>query len=145
MQHVSLWFNFCGSFLIFFLKPQSAYSGCCLIKLLAYILFEKYILIFSIGNGQPREPALCLLYRRTLSFHFAALYVVIVLCHSTNFSKHERRSENDFGGYARWQHAYIGARRQYINVVTTAHEFCTRKQTVVGRGLKSHRPLHVTC
>ena len=30
-----------------------------------YILFEKYTCIFnfSIGNGQPRKPALCQLYR----------------------------------------------------------------------------------
>jgi len=29
-------------------------------KLLSYILFEKKIyLYFSIGNGQPRDPALC--------------------------------------------------------------------------------------
>ena len=36
-----------------------------MIKLLPYILFEKYILYFSIGNGQPRESALCQLYRHT--------------------------------------------------------------------------------
>jgi len=34
-------------------------------KLLPYILSEKICLYFSIGNGQPREPALCQLYRRT--------------------------------------------------------------------------------
>jgi len=34
-------------------------------KLLTYILSEKICLYFSIGNGQPREPALCQLYRRT--------------------------------------------------------------------------------
>ena len=34
-------------------------SECCLIKLLPYILSEKIYLYFSIGNGQPREPALC--------------------------------------------------------------------------------------
>ena len=39
-------------------------SECCLIKLLTYILFEKYV-YSSIGNGQPREPALCQLYRHT--------------------------------------------------------------------------------
>jgi len=58
----------------FFLKQQSAsmyfqtitVSECCLIKLFSYILFEKIYLYFSIGNGQPTEPALCQLYRRTL-------------------------------------------------------------------------------
>jgi len=30
-----------------------------------YILFEKIYLYFSIGNGQPTEPALCQLYRHT--------------------------------------------------------------------------------
>jgi len=33
-----------------------------LIKLLPYILLEKYS---NIGNDQPREPALCQLYRHT--------------------------------------------------------------------------------
>jgi len=37
---------------------------CCLIKLLPYISFEKYF-YFSIGNGQPRESALCHMYRHT--------------------------------------------------------------------------------
>ena len=37
---------------------------CCLIKLLPYILLEK-TLTFYIGNGQPRESAVCSLYRRT--------------------------------------------------------------------------------
>ena len=59
---------------LFFRKLQSAFwqfqaiavSECwCLTKLLPYILFEKYNLYFSIGNGQPREPALCQLYRHT--------------------------------------------------------------------------------
>jgi len=36
-----------------------------LIKLLPYILFEKYIYILSNENGQSREPALCQLYRHT--------------------------------------------------------------------------------
>ena len=42
-------------------------SECCLIKLLPCILYfeKKNILIFCIGNGQSREPALCQLYRRT--------------------------------------------------------------------------------
>ena len=34
-------------------------------KSLPYILFEKTYLYFSVGNGQPREPALCQLYRHT--------------------------------------------------------------------------------
>jgi len=34
-------------------------------KILPYILFAKYILYFSIGNGQPKEPALCQLYQHT--------------------------------------------------------------------------------
>jgi len=33
--------------------------------LLPYTLVEKIYLYFSIGNGQPREPALCQLYRHT--------------------------------------------------------------------------------
>ena len=58
----------------FSLKLQSAFcyfqtmtvSECGLIKLLLYILFEKYIhLYLSVGNGQPWEPALCQLYRHT--------------------------------------------------------------------------------
>jgi len=36
-----------------------------LIKLLPYILSDKIHLYFSIGNGQPSEPALCQLYRHT--------------------------------------------------------------------------------
>jgi len=36
-----------------------------LTRLLAYILFVKIRLYFSIGNGQPVEPALCQLYRHT--------------------------------------------------------------------------------
>jgi len=39
-------------------------SEFCLIKPLPYILSEKK-LHFSIGNGQPRETALCQLYRHT--------------------------------------------------------------------------------
>ena len=39
-------------------------SECYLIKLLSHILFEKYI-YFRTGKGQPREPALCQLYRYT--------------------------------------------------------------------------------
>jgi len=31
----------------------------------AYILFEKYICFFTVGNGQSRELALCQLYRHT--------------------------------------------------------------------------------
>jgi len=46
-------------------------SECCLIKLLPYILFEKYIHII-IGNGQPREPALCQLYRHTFAPYIQA-------------------------------------------------------------------------
>ena len=38
---------------------------CCLTKLLPCILFEKIYLYFSIGNGQPSEPALCQMYRHT--------------------------------------------------------------------------------
>ena len=34
-------------------------------KLLPYILCEHIYLYFSSGNGQPREPALCQLYRHT--------------------------------------------------------------------------------
>jgi len=34
-----------------------------LIKLLPFILFEKIYQYFSNGNGQPRQPALCQLYR----------------------------------------------------------------------------------
>jgi len=33
-------------------------SECCSIKLLPYVLSEKINYYFSIGNGQPREPAL---------------------------------------------------------------------------------------
>ena len=40
-------------------------SDCFLIKLLPHILFPKNMFIFSIGNGQPREPVLCQLYRHT--------------------------------------------------------------------------------
>ena len=36
-----------------------------MIKLLPYILSDKIHLYFSIGNGQPSEPALCQLYRHT--------------------------------------------------------------------------------
>ena len=35
-------------------------------KSLPYILFQKYICIFTIGNGRPMEPTLCQLYRHTL-------------------------------------------------------------------------------
>ena len=37
-------------------------------KLLPYILFEKYIYIFSSEMASPREPALGQLYRHTISF-----------------------------------------------------------------------------
>ena len=55
----------------FKLQLQSAFwcfqtvtvSECCLIKLHPYVW--KTILIFSIKNGQPREPALCQLYRHS--------------------------------------------------------------------------------
>jgi len=37
-----------------------------MLKLLPYILFEKYVYLhFSIGNGQPVEPTLCQSYRHT--------------------------------------------------------------------------------
>ena len=46
---------------------RQSVSECCLIRLFPYILFDKYnYLYFSIGNGQPREPALCQLYGHTL-------------------------------------------------------------------------------
>jgi len=56
-----------------FLKLQSSFwqfqaitvSEGCLIKLFRYILSEKIDLYFSIGNDQPREPALCQLYQHT--------------------------------------------------------------------------------
>jgi len=39
-------------------------------KLLPYILFEKYIYILPFEiNDQPREPALCQLYRHTFVPH----------------------------------------------------------------------------
>jgi len=59
---------------LFFFKLQSAFlqfqtitiSECCLIKLLPYILSEKYIYILGLEMvSQPREPALCQLYRHT--------------------------------------------------------------------------------
>ena len=64
----------------FILKTQSAFwsfqtitvSECCLIKLLPYYIVgvcEKY---FSIGNNQPREPALCQLYRHTFIPYYAS-------------------------------------------------------------------------
>ena len=34
-------------------------------KVASVILFEKIYLYFSIGNGQPRKPALCQLYQHT--------------------------------------------------------------------------------
>jgi len=37
----------------------------CLTKLLPYILFQKIYLYFGAGNGRPREPALCQLYRHS--------------------------------------------------------------------------------
>ena len=40
-------------------------SECCSIKLLSYILREKIYLYYSVGFGQPREPALCQLFRHT--------------------------------------------------------------------------------
>ena len=41
-------------------------SECCLIKLLPYILFEKYIYILALEIAGPcREPTLCQLYRHT--------------------------------------------------------------------------------
>ena len=39
-------------------------------KLLPCILFEKKYLYFSMGNGQPREPALCQLYRHIFVPYF---------------------------------------------------------------------------
>jgi len=42
-------------------------SECCLIKLLPYILFETYIRPSILAvYGQPKEPAMCQLYRRTV-------------------------------------------------------------------------------
>jgi len=37
----------------------------CLTKVLPYILFQKIYLYFGAGNGRPREPALCQLYRHS--------------------------------------------------------------------------------
>ena len=42
-------------------------SGCCLIKLLPFILFEKYIYILALEMASPREPAI-------VSAHFRAPY-----------------------------------------------------------------------
>jgi len=42
-------------------------------KMRPYILFEEIYLYFSFGNGQPREPALCQLYRHT----FVPINVVV--------------------------------------------------------------------
>ena len=36
-------------------------------------------LYFSTGNGQPREPALCQLYRQTLSFPIAPVRTLFLL------------------------------------------------------------------
>jgi len=73
--------NVCRKFIVnntinlFFFKLQSTFwqfqtitvSECCLIKLLPYILFEKYTYISALemATGQPREPALWQLYRHT--------------------------------------------------------------------------------
>ena len=40
-------------------------SESCLIKLLPYILFEKYIHNLALETASPGEPALCQLYRHT--------------------------------------------------------------------------------
>ena len=39
--------------------------GCCLIKIVSVCFIWKICLYFSIGNCQPRKPALCQLYRHT--------------------------------------------------------------------------------
>jgi len=38
------------------------------------VLFERLHLYSSTGNGQPREPALCQLYRHTFVPYFVALF-----------------------------------------------------------------------
>ena len=48
-------------------------SECCLIRLLLHNLFKKIYLYFSTGNAQPREPALCQLYRHTFVLYKAAV------------------------------------------------------------------------
>jgi len=47
-------------------------------NLLPYILFEKYFLYFSVGSGQPGEPALCRLYRDLRTFVPCAQFAVII-------------------------------------------------------------------
>jgi len=52
------------------------------IKLLPYILLKNIFQYFRIGNGQPREPALCQLYRRTFVPYRGAIY----LCYCYGYS-----------------------------------------------------------
>ena len=49
-------------------------------KIAPYILFEEHIFYFSIGNGQPREPALCQLYRHTFVPYTRAFQLSDSMC-----------------------------------------------------------------
>ena len=58
-------------------------SECCFTKLLPYSSFENIYSYFSVGNGQPREPALCQLYRH---MHFRSPFSVQPQVCSVKFS-----------------------------------------------------------
>jgi len=59
---------------IYFLKLQSAFvSKCCLIKLLPYILFEKYIYILALEMASPGNQQ-CTSCISTLSFPIPHLH-----------------------------------------------------------------------
>ena len=57
---IKLFFN-CNQHFVNF-KPV---SECCVKKIASVYFVRKIYLYFSIGNGQPRETALCQLYRHT--------------------------------------------------------------------------------
>jgi len=52
------------------------------------ILFQKYILYFNIGNGQPGAPALCQLYRHTFVPNVAYKLRCLYLQSSEGFVSH---------------------------------------------------------
>jgi len=50
-----------------------------LLQLLPYICLKKIYLYVSIGNGKPREPALCQLYRHTFVPYFSLFLPLVFL------------------------------------------------------------------
>jgi len=90
---------------------------CCLIKLLPYILSEK----FGTGNGQPREPALCQLYR-----HTCVPYTIIYIARMDS-----RRTKSNARAVARGKDSKAGLREGTGEIISLKVPLETGKRRAI--------------